>query len=298
MSEETMIDNAIELNKVDGFDPKQYIRIIQTEEQPPKYYLDVVYRKFWFRLKYPMGKIKTKLIKLSEQMAVVEARVYMDRNDPEENYISNALSQKYFSNDLFGTKYIELAETAAVGRALASAGFGLQFALEDIDTEVVDAPIECSTTSIDINQNLIIEVETDSIENSNKEQIIKKEISNQNSISSSLPPAMQQQSQTKPLEKQAIKQPISGTNSTLEQSESSPIEKKELTKDMPVDTIYAQLTRDTAAAVVVSCGFFKGKTLGQVAVEKPSSLNWYINSYNGSDNLLRAAAKFLLDAVS
>ena len=41
----------------------------------------------------------------------------------------------------------------------------------------------------------------------------------------------------------------------------------------------------------------KGKTLGQVALEKPESLDWYVSSYGGPDNLLRAAAEFLLNAA-
>ena len=68
-----------------------------------------------------------------------------------------------------------------------------------------------------------------------------------------------------------------------------------ISKDMPVDEIMQLLTRDTAAAVVVSAGYYKGKTLGQIAVEKPESLEWYVKSYGGADNLLRAAAKFLME---
>ncbi len=134
-----------QLNKVEGFDPRKYMRLIQNEGQAGKYYLDVAYRKLWFRLKYPQGKIVKKLIKLTENVAIVEARVYLDRNDEEANYISNALAQKYLTNDdKFGAKYVELAETAAVGRALSDAGFGLQFADKemDFDPEVTEAPID------------------------------------------------------------------------------------------------------------------------------------------------------------
>lgn len=68
-----------------------------------------------------------------------------------------------------------------------------------------------------------------------------------------------------------------------------------ITRDMPVNDIYGKLTRDLAVKVVVSAGCYKGKTLGQIAVEKPGSLQWYVDSYKGPDNLLRAAAKYLLD---
>lgn len=75
-----------QLNKVEGFDPRKYMRLIQNEGQIGKYYLDVAYRKLWFRLKYPQGKIVKKLVKLTENIAIVEARVYLDRNDSEDNY--------------------------------------------------------------------------------------------------------------------------------------------------------------------------------------------------------------------
>ena len=133
------------LNRVEGFDPRRYMRTIQDEGQPARYYLDVAFRKLWFRLKYPEGKIVKHILKLTDQVAIVEARVYLNRNDEPDNFISNALAQKYMTADTqFGNKYVELAETAAVGRALSDAGFGLQFAdkEEDIDPEVTEAPFE------------------------------------------------------------------------------------------------------------------------------------------------------------
>lgn len=137
--------NAVkELNDIEGFDPRKFMRAIPSEDGKIRYYLEVAYRKLWYRLKYPEGKIVKRILKLTDQVAVVEARVYLNRNDPEESYISSALAQKYYSNEQFGMKYVELAETAAVGRALSDAGFGLQFAdLEgETDPEVVDAPID------------------------------------------------------------------------------------------------------------------------------------------------------------
>ena len=133
------VEEIRNLNKVEGFDPRRYMRIIGQEGQAGKYYLDVAFRKLWFRLKYPEGKIVKKILKLTDQVAIVEARVYLHRNDSEENFIANALAQKYRTEDgQFGNKFVELAETAAVGRALSDAGFGLQFAdkEEDIDKYV------------------------------------------------------------------------------------------------------------------------------------------------------------------
>lgn len=71
----------------------------------------------------------------------------------------------------------------------------------------------------------------------------------------------------------------------------------EIDRKLPVEEIYAMLNRDSAASLVVNVGFSKGKTLGQVAIERPDSLEWYVSRYNGPDNLLRAAAKFLMDSA-
>lgn len=139
------VEEVRNLNKVEGFDPKRYMRLIPNGGQAGKYYLDVAYRKLWFRLRYPEGKIVKKILKLTEQVAIVEARVYLNRNDDEGNFISNALAQKYMTaDDQFGNKFVELAETAAVGRALSDAGFGLQFADRegDSDPEVTEAPFD------------------------------------------------------------------------------------------------------------------------------------------------------------
>ena len=310
------------LNKVEGFDPRKFMRLIQKEGQPGKFYLDVAYRKLWFRLRYPEGKIVKKLIKLTDQVAIVEARVYLNRNDAEDNFISNALAQKYQTNDeQFGSKYVELAETAAVGRALSDAGFGLQFAdkEEDFDPEVTEAPIEQQImrggTMLQQENYMMEETAEDGtvLEASEDDNIpgqfgIEEYIPMPNEVGAAmqqgLTPAMAQT----PVMQQSISQPAQpapvrnnsmanahavnrGTNA---QAATGVVEIK---KDMPVEQIYSLLTREKAASVVVPVGFNKGKTLGQVALEKPESLDWYVSSYGGPDNLLRAAAKFLMDAA-
>ena len=79
---------------------------------------------------YPEGKIVKTIRSITEKMAIVEAKVYLSKNDPEDSYVANAFAQKYRMDDSeIGQKYVELAETAAVGRALSDAGFGLQLSL-------------------------------------------------------------------------------------------------------------------------------------------------------------------------
>lgn len=356
------VEGIRNLNKVEGFDPRKYMRVIQQEGQAGKYYLDVAFRKLWFRLKYPEGKIVKKILKLTDQVAIVEARVYLNRNDAEENFISNALAQKYMTADgQFGNKFVELAETAAVGRALSDAGFGLQFAdkEEDIDPEVTEAPFDPQLLS---GNGIDGEVLGEMLSGEDMEGgtvLPDENIPGQYGIEEYIPmpeevgqamgmtPAMQQAGavpkatgqtaqgtastaaqqaaparQTAQLQQSAqAQQSVQGMTPAMQNRQAAqkpaqgnqqpkPVQAptannvpagktsqgvSNIRKDMPVEQIYSMLNRDSAAAVVIPMGFNKGKTLGQIALDKPTDLKWYVDSYGGPDNLLRAAAKFLID---
>ena len=135
------------LNKVEGFDPSIFLRKLSSDTGEEQLYLDVKYRKLWFRLKYPNGKITKNVVKLEPEYAVIECKVYLDRNDPEDAYVSCAMAQRWKKDDdIYGLRYVETAETAAAGRALADAGFGIQFAEpgEEHDANPVDSPVTIS----------------------------------------------------------------------------------------------------------------------------------------------------------
>ena len=111
------------LNRVEGFEPLELARTISQEGQPDQLYLDVKYRKLWFRLVYPTGRIESHIVHFNENMALAEAKIYLSYTDAPENYIANAFSMKFRTDDpKFGDKFLEMAETAAVGRALSDAG--------------------------------------------------------------------------------------------------------------------------------------------------------------------------------
>lgn len=345
----TMYDAVEEiknLNRVDGFDPRQYMRTLTSDSGIAKQYLDVVYRKLWFRLKNPDGKIVKKLLKLTEQTAIVEARVYLHRDDAEDSFISNALAQKFLTQDeQFGNKFLELAETAAVGRALADAGYGLQFAdLEgELDPNVVDAPLAArNMTTADYTADGFEEAPDSGAIFQNQQPVQNQQVlQNQQaparsqtagvapggpqgqadgqryafdttSMTTGMPPAfgggmpVQNPAQTAPnqaaggqnmppMQNQAPAQnqrPVQNP-APAGQASSQPA----FTKEMPVEQIYAGMNYQTAAAVVVSVGYHRNKTLGQVALDKPADLDWYVNGYKGPDNILRAAAKYLIDTA-
>jgi len=117
-----------ELNKVEGFNPLDYVTSSKNDRGEDYINLDTKYRQLWFRLCYPHGKVTKKFLRLTDQVAAVEARVYLDRNDPEEYYVASGVAQRFYdANKDFGLYYLESAETIAEGRALGKAGFGIQF---------------------------------------------------------------------------------------------------------------------------------------------------------------------------
>lgn len=309
MSEQTYMyeqETAVAaLHQVEGFDPRKFMRLIQKEDQSSRYYLDVAYRKLWFRLCYPEGKIVKTIRSITEKMAIVEAKVYLSKNDPEDSYVANAFAQKYRMDDSeIGQKYVELAETAAVGRALSDAGFGLQFAdrEKEMDPEVTEAPIDeevMAGTPI-CPENIPEEVFGSSV----GETLMEDMIPGQCGIEDYIPmpeeimqvaEASKEDAQPPKAAQQPTKKPEQTPQEQFMQNNVAPESTVGITRDMPVNDIYGKLTRDLAVKVVVSAGCYKGKTLGQIAVEKPGSLQWYVDSYKGPDNLLRAAAKYLLD---
>ena len=314
MSEQTYMyeqETAVAaLHQVEGFDPRKFMRLIQKEDQSSRYYLDVAYRKLWFRLCHPEGKIVKTIRSITAQMAIVEARVYLNKNDPDDSYVANAFAQKFREDSEIGQKYVELAETAAVGRALSDAGFGLQFAdrEKEMDPEVTEAPIDeevMAGTPI-CPENIPEEVFGSSV----GEPLMEDMIPGQCGIEDYIPmpdevmrvaeASKEEVQQPKAaLQPKAAPQPTKKSEQTPQeqfmQNNVAPESTVGITRDMPVNDIYGKLTRDLAVKVVVSAGCYKGKTLGQIAVEKPGSLQWYVDSYKGPDNLLRAAAKYLLD---
>lgn len=114
------------LNRVEGFDPSSLLSCtVSTANGEEGLQLNLVCKKLWFRLAYPKGRLQTERISITEQMAVFEARVYLDCSDT--NPVSSSVSG-CTREDAPGGRYIQAAQDEAMDRALTDAGFGLQFA--------------------------------------------------------------------------------------------------------------------------------------------------------------------------
>ena len=121
------IPAVAELNKVPGFDPLKFLRHkVSRKTNEEMLQLELPYQKLWFRLRHPQGRMK---LRITEQLAIMEARVYLDRSDAEP--ISSYISQHSAEE---GTDYVQAAQDEALSAALSDAGFGLQFADVAVDS--------------------------------------------------------------------------------------------------------------------------------------------------------------------
>ena len=115
---------AAELRRVAGFNPLRFLRqTVSVKTGKPVLKLDLPYKRLWFRLACPNGKMLLNPLRITEQAAIYEAAVYMDRADADPlARVTSTMTAQEAPNG----KYIEAAQDAALNEALENAGFGIQ----------------------------------------------------------------------------------------------------------------------------------------------------------------------------
>ncbi len=112
------------LNMVPGFDPLKLMGRKRTAgAEKDEESLDFRYKKLWFRLAHRTGRIRLNRLSITEQLAIIEAQVYLELTDA--NPVSSFTAA--CTREEGGDKYIESAQIRAMDQALTDAGFGLQF---------------------------------------------------------------------------------------------------------------------------------------------------------------------------
>lgn len=126
---QTILDVIAGINRVDGFEPSVFaVDYTDLNTKETRKRLPVIIQIAWFRLLYPKGKIALKTEQKGD-VFVSYARIYIDRMDPVEAYLSEATASRGKCEEMPSVSPREWAQTAAIGIALRNAGFGLQFAM-------------------------------------------------------------------------------------------------------------------------------------------------------------------------
>lgn len=279
-----------DLNRVAGFDPLKYVRM--TKEGAT---LDLLYKKLWFRMKHPNGIIRPLLLQMTDQLAIIEARVFFDRRDSEPAASYIAQCSKSETGD-----YVRRAQNSAIDQALSDAGFGLQFipaspekvAAQPVK-EAASEPAKAPEPAVTLQEPEPVQAEVPVIQ---AETVVPE-------VKTAAPaeePAVPEVKTTASAEEPAVQKqeptvvPAAIVTEPKEESASAPA----YTADMPVEQICSMMTLDEAQSYVVKEGTCSGWTMAQVMDRRPASLKFYLNGYGGKDNILRAAARILTQAAA
>lgn len=291
---ESTLFNAVpvisELNRVAGFDPLKFLKKTARGHE-----LELRYKKLWFRLKYPAGRTRLTPLRITDQLAIIEAKVFFDKDDadPASSYIAT-MTQENAPAGL----YIQAAEHDALDMALTNAGFGIQFA----PTPKADAPYAEPAAPV-------METEPATAPQAAAEQVRSEPAA----VQADIEPVVAQQPEQDVVHHEEAVPDVAPVEVSVEQpaeaAVTGPAVETELpfvydepsaasyTKDMDVDTICTLMTEAEAEEIIVPIGTCSGQTLKQVAERRPASLKWYVKGYSGDDNILRAGAKLMLDKL-
>lgn len=300
-----------ELNRVKGFDPTRFLR--KTKEGPK---LDLSVKKLWFRLKYPNGRIKLSALKITDQLAIIEARVFFDKNDTQP--VSSFTAQTN-NQTTPGGLYIEMAQHNAIDEALSSAGFGIQFVpanesrrplvSEDEVPKIEAKPIvEAPAVKVEAPPERKVEAEPTPVVT---ETVVEEPIVEQIAVPveevattpvteeapvAPTPPVVEAtpvvEAPAPAVVTPTVATPVQEVTEIREDDGALPYN-----KNMSVEEICALMGVDEARNYVVPVGSCKGWTMDQVADRRPPSLKWYLTGYTGDDNILRAAATIMMNLV-
>ena len=293
------------LNHVSGFDPLKFLRRTtsrKTGEDVMR--LDLRYKKLCFRLACPTGRLKLNALRITEKMAIFEAKVYRDREDAEplSSYVANCTL-----DTTPGGLYVEAAQEEALDTALSNAGFGIQFADVGSESEEYGSEVPVGAKP-EISK--LVQTKAEVAEPVQKQPEPVKATPQESAkadpldaiMADDMPVPEQVTAEVVEKPKTVVPESVQPAQTPIEPTQNVIVLEQEppaaaYTQSSPVEKIRRQMTYEQAQNVIVDCGTCKGWTLAQVADRRPASLRWYVKGYQGENIILRAAAAIIWDSL-
>lgn len=307
MTEEkkTMQETVRAPQRVPGFDPMKFAQEVDKAGEKT---LALKYKKAWFRAACPNGGMVLNPLRVTDQMAIFEARVFADTEDrnPLASFIATRAADKGT-----GKQYIQAAQEDALNEALENAGFGLPLIpVAGIAGQEAAPAVQTETERKEVPSVARVKQAAEPV---------KKATENGQAVSEKAPPVEPPKAEAKPTEpkfqrvvettsgkpavvdistaKAAEKEPRPAADNAPAQDAPVPVEEDApvtYTPDMTVEEISRIMTLEQAKQIKVQDGTCKGWTLEQVAADRPPSLKWLKFTAPFADNVLKAAAGIVL----
>lgn len=321
-----------ELNKVAGFDPVKLLNSVLSKKQPDEAEaarLNLRFKKLWFRLAYPQGRIRLSALRLTDQLAIIEAKIFFHKDDPEPmaNFVAERRAQDT-------PLYIQAAQYEAQDNVLTDAGFGIQLcdvcqttgeeayiprgpapvgieetpsaqATEEPAPEITaDTPVTPPAPAADIPPEVqdtgAGEKPSDAAPGETDAVVETVETDGQQPPAEDTPPELPAETPPAP---ETRADTVSGSVQSAEppaaaQEEPPARETGGYSPSMTVDEITARMTVEEALAIIADVGMCRGQTLAQIADRRPASLRWYMVGCKEASNVLKAGAQLVLESLS
>lgn len=265
------------INAVDGFDPEPFaVEYADLESGETRKRLPVMVQMAWFRLKYPEGKITTKVTS-GRDWFVATARVYPSYKDSDDCYLAEATASRGYLAEKPSVSPREWAQTAAVGIALRNAGFGLQFGMAGEEFPEV-APDELGL----MKGSVSTQAENEGTGAAAPEPVPMQTQAAETQIPQNVTAMPTSQMQ----------QPVASVSETQQGTVSQEPVQQELTYEERIQQ-----------AMSMPCPIKKyaGKTLGDLIVADPKALKWIVNKFHddkGTNEAARLICEYALGQAS
>lgn len=290
---------AKELRKVPGFDPRKFLRRTAAKTGETALKLDLPYKRLWFRLACPDGRMLLNPLRITDQMAIFEARLYAGKDDA--SLISSFTATQTAKDE---PEYIRAAQDEALNEALDNAGFGIQLCdmpqMPDSGEAIPDTPQEQPSPELPAEETApaapAAQPPTEPPQQPEAAPAPPvQEPAPQTASKVISMPAREQSPAPEPVAAPVAETPAPQNEGEAPAAGEAAQEPSRYTADMTVEAIRELMTLDEAKAVVVPLGSCAGLTLGQVAEERKASLKWYL--YAKTDNIVKAGAAMLLEEL-
>lgn len=322
------------LNRVPGFEPMKLLRPAKSRKSNERVLkLALPYKKLWFLLAHPKGRIMVNRLRITEKMAIYEAQVYLDRSDTEP--ISNFTACCMLNSET-NNNYVKEAQEEAINEALSLAGFGLQFADVEMTKEAEQFGSEIPLSAVPKQTQMETPKTVPSaapiqqkpqqtvrpaevklpVEPAEENELPVAPVESTVEEEMKLPveevqpvqpnePVQEKGSQEKLSATQRAMQILQGRGTVgsaqsvtpaeaVKSEEVKAAEPSKYTKNTPVPEILKLMTFEEAQNVVVDVGTCNGKTILEVANTRPAILKYFqFGGYKGGNNILIAAATIM-----
>lgn len=316
------------LNKVAGFDPVKLLNSAMSKKPADKdeaARLNLRFKKLWFRLACPQGRIRLSALRLTDQLAIIEAKIFLHKDDPEP--VANFTAERRAQDTPL---YIQAAQYEAQDNVLTDAGFGIQLcdvcqvtgeeaytsresapvgieetppaqaAAEPAPEAITDTPATPPAPVMDtppaVQDTGAREEPSSDTPGENDAVVETVEMGEQQPPAEDTPPELPAETPPAP---ETEADTVQSAEPPASAQEEPPIrETGGYSPSMTEDEIAERMTVEEALAIIADVGMCRGQTLAQIADRRPASLRWYMVGCKEASNVLKAGARLVLESLS